>query len=251
MTPHEWNATDYDATNAGIIELGLEVLDRLELTGNETVVDAGCGTGVLTEKLVEQLPRGHVIAVDASQKMVEQAEQRFADNEDVEVILCDLLDLDLDGKLVDAVFSTATLHWVLDHEQLFRNFYGVLKPGGRLVAQCGGDGNIAEIQRAYLAAAGVEPFVDFVGDFVPTFFADPDDTERRLLDAGFRSADCWLEDRPIVPEDKAKHLREIVLGSHMQRLPEELQESFAETVEQILGDWESVGYVRLNIDAMA
>jgi trans-aconitate 2-methyltransferase len=252
MTPHDWNASDYDATNAGIIAIGLEVMDRLDLTGSETVLDAGCGTGVVTEKLLERLPTGFVYALDASPQMVEHAEERFASTDNVEVVLGDLNQLDLEGKLVDAVFSTATLHWILDHENLFRNFWSVLKPGGRLVAQCGGDGNIAEVQRAYLAVAGVDPFNDFVGDFVPTFFADPDDTERRLLDAGFAEVDCWLEDRLVTPDDLGKHLREVILGAHMERLPENLHEPFAEAVEQVLGDhYTSVEYVRLNIDATA
>lgn len=249
--PHDWNARDYDSTNAGIVALGAQVLDRLQLDGDETVLDAGCGTGVLTEQLATRLPNGRVIALDGAPQMVEFASERFADRADVEVIQADLYDFDLDGRPVDAVFSTATFHWIKDHDKLWRNLRAVLKAGGQLVAQCGGEGNIAAEHTAYMKVADREPFAEFVGGWDPVYFASPAETEARLRAAGFSEARCWLEHREIIPVDFGKHLREIVLGSHLERLPEELREPFAQEVEHELGQVTQLDYIRLNVDAVA
>ena len=111
MSPHDWNAPSYDRVATGVVALGSEVLDRLPLRGDETVLDAGCGAGGVTEQLIERLPQGRVIAVDASPAMVELAAERFGDL--VDVFVADLVELELDAP-VDAVLSTATLHWIAD-----------------------------------------------------------------------------------------------------------------------------------------
>jgi trans-aconitate 2-methyltransferase len=251
MAPHDWNAKDYDRTNAGVIALGHEVLERLVLDGDETVLDAGAGTGAVSAALAERLPSGHVIALDAAPQMVAHARERFAETPNVEVVQGDLYALDLGDRKVDAVFSTATFHWVKDHALLWRNLRGVLNDGGKLVAQCGGEGNIAKARAAYSEVAEREPFAQYVGGWHPTYFANPEDTERLMLDAGFTNVDAWLEPRPVYPDDVGKHLREVILGAHKERLPAELFEPFAEQVAELVGDETMVDYVRLNIDAVA
>ena len=142
MSPRDWNATSYERVSAPLEAMGRDVLDRLELRGDERVLDAGCGTGRVTAALVERLPRGEVVAVDGSPAMVEQARERLGDRVDVRV--ADLVELELE-RPVDAILSTATFHWIADHERLFARLLGVLVPGGRLVAQCGGAGNVAAL----------------------------------------------------------------------------------------------------------
>lgn len=251
MAPHDWNAEDYDRTNAGVIALGHEVLERLVLKGDETVLDAGAGTGAVSQALAERLPDGHVIALDAAPQMVEHARERFADTPNVEVMQGDLHALDLGGRTVDAVFSTATFHWVKDHALLWRNLRGVLNDGGQLVAQCGGEGNIESVRRAYSEVAARDPFASYVGDWHPTHFASAEETERLMIEVGFTKVDAWLEPRPVYPEDVGKHLREVILGAHHERLPDELFEPFAEQVTELVGGETMVDYVRLNIDAVA
>ena len=126
------------------LAMARDVIDRLDLRGDERVLDAGCGTGRVTEVLAERVPDGDVIAVDGSEAMVEQTRKRSAP---VTAFTADLVELTLDEP-VDAILSTATFHWIADHERLFARLHAALKPGGRLAAQCGGAGNIANVQAA-------------------------------------------------------------------------------------------------------
>ena len=117
MQARDWDGASYDRISAPQEALGRAVLARMDLRGDETVLDAGCGSGRVTEALLERLPRGRVIAVDASPSMVEQARRRLGDRA-VEIRQMDLLELEL-AQPVDAILSTATFHWVLDHAALF------------------------------------------------------------------------------------------------------------------------------------
>jgi trans-aconitate 2-methyltransferase len=251
MSPHDWNAEDYDRTNAGIIALGEEVLERLELGGSETVLDAGAGTGAVSQLLAARLPRGRVIALDAAPQMVAFARERFAVADNVEVVEADLSDFDLGGRRVDAVLSTATFHWVKDHRALWDGLRAVMVDGAQLEAQCGGEGNIASVLAVVDELSEREPFAEYLSDWQPHNFAGPAETERRMREAGFSEVHAWLEPRPIHPQDLGKHLREVILGAHAERMPGELFERFAAEIDDSLGPRDSVDYVRLNISAKA
>ena len=114
--PRDWDAATYQRLSAPLEAMGGDVLWRLRLDGDETVLDAGCGTGRVTAVLAERLPRGRVIAVDGSPAMVAEARKRLPDT--VEVLEQDLLELAVDEP-VDAIVSTATFHWIGDHDRLF------------------------------------------------------------------------------------------------------------------------------------
>jgi trans-aconitate 2-methyltransferase len=245
-----WDGAAYDRLSTPMEELGREVMERLELRGDETVLDAGCGSGRLTEALRDRVPDGRVIGVDVSASMIEAARGRLGP--DAELRVADLVGLDLGGETVDVVFSTATFHWIADHDALFASLRGVLCAGGRLVAQCGGAGNIASIHAAARQAADDPPFrAHFEGWSGPWNFATPEDTERRLHAAGFAEARCWLAERPVQPDDPREYLRTINLGAHLERLPEELRYPFVDAVLARLGERPVLDYVRLNIDAVA
>jgi trans-aconitate 2-methyltransferase len=249
MTPRDWDAATYERLSAPLTAMGADVLDRLVLRGDETVLDAGCGTGNVTRLLYERLPRGRVIAVDAAPSMVEQARARLP--ADVDVRRADLLELRLEGP-VDAVLSTATFHWVRDQERLFAKLHDCLVPGGRLVAQCGGHGNVAEVKQAGLDAAREPRFAPhFEGWSEDWTFATPEETERRLLGAGFRDVWCWLTRLDVDPGDPAGYLSAICLGSFLARLPDELREPFVAAALERLPDPLAIHYVRLNILARA
>lgn len=248
----DWDGKTYDRISAPMEEMGLAVLDRLELRGDETVIDAGCGSGRITAELLHRLPRGHVIAVDGSASMIEAARERLGDRPDLELVVADLTELDLGGRRADAILSTATFHWIADHRALFARLRAALRDGGRLVAQCGGEGNIAVVHAAAADAGAEPPYAEhFAGWVGPWRFAGPEETEVLLRGAGFTQARCGLEAWPVTPEDPATWLRTIVLGSHLERLPEDLREPFVAEVLARLPEPVVIPYVRLNIDATA
>jgi trans-aconitate 2-methyltransferase len=244
----QWDGQSYDRISGPMEALGREVLGRLQLRGDESVLDAGCGSGRITQALIERLPRGRVIAVDASQSMVDAARERLP-GADVRVV--DLLELQLQAP-VDVILSTATFHWIADHERLFARLHRALRPGGRLLAQCGGRGNIDVLRGHAREVLAREPYAEhFVGWQSPWNYAGPKETEQRLLAAGFSSAECWLQPAPQQSEHQREFLSTIVLGPHVQQLPEELREPFMDDVLAVLAEPVVVDYVRLNIDAIA
>jgi trans-aconitate 2-methyltransferase len=249
MTVREWDGNVYDRISGPMEALGRAVLDRLELAGDETVIDAGCGSGRVTEALIERLPRGRAIAIDASPSMVRAARERLGDRAEVREV--DLLELEV-HEPVDAILSTATFHWIADHELLFRRMRAALRPGGRLVAQCGGEGNIDVLRGVANAILARELYAEHFRDWqAPWNYAAPGPTHERLLGAGFASAECWLADAPQQPEHPREFLSSIVLGPHVQHLPARLRDPFLDTVLAELGEPVVVDYVRLNIDAAA
>lgn len=255
MTVREWDGGVYDRISAPMEALGRAVLDRLALDGDETVIDAGCGSGRVTEALLARLPRGRVIAVDASPSMVSAARERLGrlgiGPERVEVREGDLLELEV-NEPVDAILSTATFHWIADHERLFARLHATLRPGGQLVAQCGGRGNIDVLRGVANEILARDPYAAHFRDWrAPWNYAGPEVTEERLLGAGFARAECWLQPAPQQPEHPREFLSSIVLGPHHQQLPEELREQFMDTVLAELGEPVVVDYIRLNIDAVA
>src|SRR5919197_2197665 len=240
----DWDATTYERLSQPLAAMGVDVLSRLELRGDETVLDAGCGTGKVTAALLERLPRGRVIAVDAAPSMVQEARDKLP--ETVDVRLADLSELEIEP--VDAILSTATFHWIADHDRLFSNLYNALRPGGRLVAQCGGRGNVAAIKNAGFTVASRPPFAEHLADWPGDWhFASPQDTEARLRRLGFTDVWCWRSEVRVEPDDPAGYLGAICCGSFLERLPADLHEAFVEQVVAALAEPVVLEYVRLNI----
>jgi trans-aconitate 2-methyltransferase len=245
----EWDAATYDEVSDPQFEWGMEVLERLELRGDETVVDAGAGSGRVTEQLLECLPGGRVIAVDGSEAMVEKAKERLGDR--AEYLVADLVELEL-PEPVDLVFSTATFHWIPDHDALFRQMRGVLKPGGRLVAQCGGKGNVATHTQAIASVAADPEYAQHLTQAKGLWnFASPEETEPRVAGAGFADVRCWLQPKPVQPSRPLEFVTTVTLGPILDQLPEEKRRPFAEAVLEVSRQPLVLDYVRLNIEATA
>ncbi len=248
-SPYRDGAT-YDLISAPLERIGREVLDRLSLSGNETVLDAGCGSGRVTQALVGRLPAGHAIGVDGSAEMIAAARQRLGP--EIELIVADLELLDLGPRRVDAVLSTATFHWIEDHENLFSRLRAVMRSGAQLVAQCGGHGNTPELLQATAAIGEEEPFsAHLAGWDGPWNYATPEQTLDRLGAAGFIEARAWLEPKPAPYEDIEQWLRTNALTAHTARLPDELREPYIQAVFRRLDSDATTTYIRLNIDALA
>jgi trans-aconitate 2-methyltransferase len=246
--PLDWDADTYDRVSDPQFQWGLEVLDRLELRGDETVLDAGAGSGRVTAELLKKLPEGEVIALDASPSMLEKSRENLSDDR-VTYLEMDLAGLELD-RPVDVVFSTATFHWVTDHDNLFRRIRSVLRPGGRLHAQCGGAGNVAEHARVIAEVGSQAPFSEHFAELPMMWnFATAEETEARLRGAGLEPSHVWLEPKPLSPPEPREFMQTVTLGPHLSHLPEALREDFVDAVAERMGDPVTLDYVRLNIEA--
>jgi trans-aconitate 2-methyltransferase len=220
-----WDAQTYEQVADPQAAWADEIIARSGIKHGDVVLDAGCGGGRVTTKLLELTP--NVIAVDGDANMVATARTTLP--ESVPVHHQDLLDLDIPEK-VDVVFSCAVFHWITDHERLFERLHRVLKAGGRLVAQCGGYGNIQNV-------------LDVVGERPGRWlYAKPEETEARLRGAGFADARAWLEPKPTVPSDMVRFVETVILHEDPDR-----NANARRVAEQI----DHIDYVRLNMEATA
>ena len=168
-----WDAHAYDVSSQPQQAWAVDVLERLKgIAPDATVLDVGCGTGRVTEQLLELVPRGRVLAFDASPAMIELARARLGDR--AELWCQDVLSLEL-PELVDVVVSNAVLHWVTDHPRMWRALGAALRPGGRLEIQCGGMGNISRV-REVIDRLATDAFPELVG-WSPWEFAAPEVTD--------------------------------------------------------------------------
>jgi trans-aconitate methyltransferase len=244
----DWDAQRYHRVSNPQLAWGLRVLERLTLRGNETVMDAGCGTGRLTAELLERLPRG---------RMVEAARAylgpRFGDR--VEIRQSDILTVHVDP--VDGVFSTATFHWIKDHLRLFSHLHKLVKPGGFLHAQCGGGDNVARLHARAAALMQTDPFVPHFSSWTePWEFADAATSAERLRAAGWVDIHTGLEPAPVVfdgPTEFAEFTETVVLRPYLAYLPSAaLRTRFVDAITgQAAGDRPpfELDYVRLNLHA--
>lgn len=236
---------------------GRKVLERRAWRGDERVLDAGCGPGTLTEDVLAKVPRGHVTAVDADASMVARARERLATHgARVRVLKADLLEL-AGVEPVDVIFSNAVLHWIHDHDTAFEVFLRHLRPGGQLLLQCGGEGNL---ERARGFAGEILKAPDFEKHFrawkSPWRYEDDASTQERLFIAGFVEPEVTIEPAPTSFRDREsfeKFVRAVVLRPYLQALPDEATrsrfvEAFLRRVEASREGY-VLDYVRLNVTA--
>jgi trans-aconitate 2-methyltransferase len=248
VTARDWDARTYERVAGPQARWAEDVLGRLRLEGDETVLDAGCGSGRVTRMLLARLPEGRVVAVDSAPSMVAEAREAL-DPSRATVFQADLAELVLDEP-VDAAFSNAVFHWVPDHEALFARMFAALRPGGRLIAQCGGRGNVARFLEVAGEVALHGSYAEHLAGWTgPWNFASPHDTARRLEAAGFTEVETGLEPWPVTPEEPLDFVRTVCLGHHLELLPEELREPYARDVVEACGTPIELDYVRLNISA--
>lgn len=249
----DWNAETYHRVSEPQLKWGLEVLSQLPLEGDEHVVDAGCGSGRLTAHVVEKLPRGKVTALDVSDAMLEKARAELAHfGPRVTVQQADLGDLQLSLD-ADVVFSAATFHWVFDHAALFKGLARLLKPGGKLHAQCGGKGNLFHFLELAKGVCEEAPFRKFLSGFdYPTMFAAPQDELPLLEAAGFTDCKAWLKDAPTPfrsADDFRTFIGVVVLRHPVAALPDELKGKFLDVVTERSAPAYTLDYARLELRA--
>jgi trans-aconitate 2-methyltransferase len=269
----DWDAERYHRLSDPQLGWGRRVLVRLAARPGERILDLGCGTGRLTVELVTAMGDGHVVAVDQSASMLAEAaaldvwEYRgphsiAAPAGQVPRPPCLVHFVRADGARLpfvdafDAILSTATFHWILDHDALFASIYRALEPGGRLVAQCGGGPNLRRLLDRADALARTPAFERyFEGWTNPWEFADVPTTIMRLDRAGFTAIDVSLEEAPTSLPDGPSFkdfLACVCVRKHVARLPEADRPAFLDSLtEQASADDPpfTLDYWRLNIFA--
>lgn len=226
----EWNAARYHEISIPQQAWGRRVLERLGLEGSECVLDIGCGSGRLTAEIAERVPAGRVVGVDRSAAMVEKAAEWLRERSpQTTVVLADAVALPF-RRTFDAVFSGATFHWIPDHPALFRSIIMALRPGGRLVAQCGGGPNLALLYGRAGRLMQEPRFARYFEEWdEPTYFAGVEMTRQRMIAAGFADVEVSLEPAPTTfdaPEQFREFIANVCLRHQGARLPRPEWQSF-------------------------
>jgi len=247
----EWNSQAYHKVSNPQFEWGLKVLDRLTLHGDERVMDAGCGSGRLTAKLLERLPRGEVVGVDLSHNMLTQAAEHLGGH--VRLVQADLTRLPFDNEF-DVIFSTASFHWVLDHPAMFMSLVRALKPGGKIEAQCGGGANLKDVHGRIRILMDSPKYSRFFTAWKhPWEFADAETTAERMRCAGFTAIETWLEPAPFKlgsEQDYRDFLAPVILRPFLNAIVDPgLRKQFEEDIVRQAADDPTfeLDYWRLNL----
>jgi len=254
----EWNAADYHRISGPQFSWGKRVLAKVQLRGDEILLDAGCGTGRLTAELLQGLPRGGVVGVDLSRNMLASAREHLAPDFGGKFwpVAADLQHLPFE-KAFDGIFSTAAFHWVLDHQLLFYCLFRALKPAGWLRAQCGGGANLARLRRRADELASTGRYARYFAGFrEPWTFNDAETAASLLRDAGFVEVETSLEPALTVLEDLPKYaefVRTVILRQHLERIQDTaLRQQFVSALAHQAATDEppfSLDYWRLNLSA--
>lgn len=249
----DWDAAHYHQVSDPQTRWGLKVLDRLDPRDGERILDIGCGTGRLTLALVERAPGAAVVATDVSPAMVREARKAFGGR--IPVVQANGTDLPFRPRF-DAVFSTATFHWIHDHARLFSEMHRVLVPGGRLVSQAGGGPNLARLYGRCRDLAAEREFAHaFTGWTDPWHFADVEGTLGRLREGGFTDLSVWLEPVPTAfgsADEYTAFVRTVCLRHQLDRLDDAQRERYLGRLVDAAAQDDpafTLDYWRLNIDA--
>lgn len=230
----QWNADDYHRHSAAQQSWARELIAKLDLGGDEHVLDVGCGDGKVTAELAAHLPGGVLVGVDSSREMIDFARRAFPPERHprLRFELMDARELRFEAEF-DVVFSNATLHWVVDHRPVLDGIARALVSGGRALLQMAGRGNAAAVVETMdRVIAEPEWRPHFEGFTFPYGFHDPGKYRAWLEAAGLRALRVEL-----FAKDMAQPGREGLAGwirttwlPYLERVPEERREALIEAV---------------------
>lgn len=260
---YNWNAADYAQHSSGQFQWAQELIEKLDLTGSETLLDVGCGDGKVTAAIYECLPQGRVVGIDSSPGMIELASRAFPKETypRLRFQLMDVLEMDFEEGF-DVLFSNAALHWVKDHRPLLRKVGKALKPGGRILFQMGGKGNARDMVGAMEALAQrAEWALYFDGFQMPYGFHGMEEYREWLEEVGM-----GVKRIELIPKDMVHPGREGLTGwvrttwlPYLDRVPDEKRSTFIEELISLYlqihpldeNGMAHVGMVRLEVEAVA
>lgn len=248
-TSNEWDANSYDESHSFVYEYGQGVVELLDPTPDERILDVGCGTGHLTNEIAAT--GATVVGIDASEGMVKNARDSFSD---LQFVRGDARKLPFEESF-DAVFSNAALHWVREQDTALRSIADVLRPRGRFVAELGGSGNVQTIVDA-IESEVIERGYDPDN---PWYFPTVGEYATKLETHGFEVRHATLFDRPTELEGGDDGLKEWITmfgDSLLSAVPDGHHQAIRSAVEDRVRDelfedgvW-TVNYRRLRVVAV-
>jgi trans-aconitate 2-methyltransferase len=232
--PAKWNAADYAANSVVQQTWARELIAKLNLRGDEHILDVGCGDGKVTAEIARALTRGSVTGVDASPQMIGFAKKTFPAEKfpNLRFRVMDARKIKFERRF-DVVFSNAALHWVDDHQAILRGAAAALKSGGRIVVSCGGKGNAQDVFLALRPEMRLKRWREFFKKMpTPYFFYAPEDYEKWLPKFSFK-----IQKIKLAPKDAtyngangfATWLRTTWIP-YVQCVPKNLREEFISAV---------------------
>jgi trans-aconitate 2-methyltransferase len=247
VSDFRWDAERYAALPLPHIVWGQRVIDAARIPERGRVLDLGCGTGRDAQTLHRQRPDLHIFAIDRSEKMLAQFRSELTGTTSgITLLVGDLLaPLPHEIPELDAVISVATLHWISDHAQVFRNLIPHLRAGASLTFECGGEGNISDMRRVLRSLLG-----EGYGS-EPWYFARPDDERVILESLGFEVHRCVLRDDPTPAMDPPifrECVRTLILGPYLAAMADDVGQRFTDQVIDALAA-PHIDYVRLEVTA--
>jgi trans-aconitate 2-methyltransferase len=219
---NRWDAENYHRVSTVQESWAIELLEKRKMGEYEVVMDAGCGTGRVTETIANAVKRGRVYAVDRDDNMIAKAKENLSGFSNITFIKSDISEVSLPEKM-DLIFSNAVIHWVLDHKKLFSNFWKLLKPNGELLIQCGGKGNLGMVHTILEKLRKSNTFKHYFVDWKnPWNFASPEDIKKTLNDTGFKDTQAQLKKKTAEFEDYHEFIlfmKTVVMKPHLSYLP--------------------------------
>ena len=233
---HNWNAEDYAKNSQCQLQLGEELIEKLSLTGNESLLDIGCGDGKITAKLSKILKNGEAVGIDASENLINFALQEFPNDKfkNLTFYQMDACVINFSKKF-DIAFSNACLHWVKDHSGVLGKVRSCLKSKGRIIFQMGGRGNVGEVLNAVKLVMDKPDWSKYFDNFImPYYFYDIKDYEIWLPKNHFKPLRLELIEKNIKhqSEESFKGWLRTTWFPFTDCLPEALRETFIGEVSE-------------------
>jgi trans-aconitate methyltransferase len=230
---YQWNAQQYAQYSSAQYAWALELIAKLKLQGDETVLDIGCGDGKVTATIADRLPQGNVVGIDSSMEMIHLAKQKYADHARSRLMFHHLDVRELSDKnLFDVVFSNAVLHWIKNHPPILLRIQQAMKKSGRLLFQMGGQGNAAQVVAILDTLISGKWAAYFSGFSFPYGFHGPGAYSRWLVDAGLTPVRVDLIEKDMLHKGRdglSGWIRSTWMP-YVERVPESLRESFIENI---------------------